>query len=62
MSEHPWTLQTMGRLDLRIQCNWEQDSVGRSGRDAAGALEKVQRGGIKVFNEQNGCVDKEMEE
>lgn len=36
--------------------------MGRSGRDAAGGLEKVQRGGIKVFNEQNGCVDKEMEE
>lgn len=35
---------------------------GYSARDAAGGLEKVQRGGIKGFNEQNGCSDKEMAE
>lgn len=36
---------------------------GYSARGAAGGVAKVQRGGgIKVFDEQNGCFDKEMEE
>lgn len=44
-------------VQLGVQPLWDY-----SGRDAAGGLGKVQRGGIKVFNEQNGCFDKEMGE